>query len=142
MPAVSASHSEVHGALQTLWQVPWPRSCLLPPASRTNGTYVPFGLGPAGRAGTEGDAAEPGGCKLGGSMQGETAWEKLVLLLPLLYPSCREIPNISRRSRDDRWQLSVRNLHRPRWTRGRGESTLMRKERPPHAGDGVMCIFP
>lgn len=75
-------------------------------------------------------------------MRGETAWEKLVLLLPLLYPSCREIPNVSRRSRDDRWQLSARNLHGPRWTRERGESTSTRKERPPDAGDGAMRIFP
>lgn len=75
-------------------------------------------------------------------MRGETAWEKLVLLLPLLYPSCREIPNVSRRSRDDRWQLSVRNPHGHRWTRERGEIALMRKERPSHAGDGAMRVFP
>lgn len=63
MPAASTSHSEVRGALQTSWQVSWPRSHLLPSASRPDGTHTPLGLGlgPAGRAGTEGDAAEPRG---------------------------------------------------------------------------------
>lgn len=50
------------------------------------------------------------GLDWGRSTQGETAWEQLVLLLPLLYPSCGEIPNVSTRSWDKGWQLSASHL--------------------------------
>lgn len=53
---------------------------------------------------------QPEGLDWGGSTQGETGWEKLVLLLPLLYPSCGEIPNVSATSWDKGWQLSASHL--------------------------------
>lgn len=60
--------------------------------------------------GQKGRLEQPEGLGWGGSTQGETAWEKLVLLLPLLYPSCGEIPNVSARSWDKGWQLSASDL--------------------------------
>ena len=98
-------------ALQGLGEVPLPHSPRLPPPSWPQGAHRPLRLGGVsvllGVYGQKGRLHQPEGLGWGGSTQGETAWEKLVLLLPLLYPSCGEIPNVSW---DKGCQLSASDL--------------------------------
>lgn len=100
--------SEMHQCPAGLGEVSLPHSPPLPSLSWPQGSADPSGSGVPGLLGVHGQkrrSDQPEGLRWGGSTQGETAWEKLVLLLPLLYPSCGEIPNVSVKSWDKGWQL-------------------------------------